>query len=291
MSSHYTRYLVFAVMGLILGSALFAQDFRPANNRKDMNRMLQSLELSEWTEIQPGNIYHLRIELIEDDKEVASRGGNTEPAYAILTIGLPDGFSMDAVHPILFTSVTGNIYAPNAFSMRHYYVQTQKTNWVVVSVDGDCWPKKDTVFWRIAMMDAAIRFLDKKWPVFKEAPIAYGGFSGGAKISVYLAYFSALIGKTPGGLFLGGCNQSPYRDAAKMTRVKSSIVKDTPVFYSLGEADEVSTPREARRVVRRMKNAGFSRQKIAVHRGGHRLIGSHILEALEYFESFFAADE
>ena len=274
-----------------MGMSLRAQLFEPADTREGMNRMLNTLEISSWADVKPGRVYHLRIDLTDAEKEVASDEGNTPPEYAILSIGLPSEYDKEKVYPILFTSVTGNIYAPNAYSIRSYYQQIQRSNWVVVSVDGDHWPKHDTIIWRIAMMKAAIRFLDDRSPLFKRAPIAFGGFSGGAKISVYFTYFSTLLGKKPCGLFLGGCNYSPYREASKLTELRRADIQGIPVFYSMGKADEIASLRDSRKVATGMARAGFTEQQFAVHEGGHRLDGFHLLEALQYFQSFIPAAE
>ena len=283
------RYsLFFLIVGLLTGSCLFAQEFRAAGGPEDMDRMLKSLEFTAWADIKPGRVHYVRVELTDSEKDVLSQYENSAPEYAILSIGLPNRYNPNKVYPILFTSVTGNIYAPNAYSIRNYYRSTQKTGWIVVSIDGDHWPARDTIIWRIGMMEVAIRYLDQRWMLFDEMPIAYGGFSGGSKISVYLAYFSILLGKTPAGLFLAGCNYAPAKEAAKMTDLDEEAVRSIPVFFSMGEVDKIATLRDSRKVTRTMARAGFSRQQIDVHHGGHLLESFHVLEALQFFESYFS---
>lgn len=276
-----------SIAGLLICSSLFSQEFSPASGPADMDRMLQSLVFTGWSEIKPGRVHYIRVELTDREKEVLSQFGNTAPEYAILSIGLPSDYDSDKVYPILFTSVTGNIYAPNAYSIRNYYRSTQKTGWIVVSIDGDHWPKRDTIVWRIGMMEVAVRYMNERWMLFEEMPVAYAGFSGGAKISVYLSYFSILLGKTPAGLFLSGCNQAPVKEAAKMTELDENAVRGIPVFFSMGEDDRIATLSDSRKVTQTMARAGFSRQQIDVHPGGHHLESFHLLEALQFFESFF----
>ena len=289
---HSYRFLALLILAISqAGASLPAQNFKPADNREGMDRMLQSLTLSSWADIKPGRIYHLRFDLTDAEKEVAAQEENDPPEYGILSIGFPSDYNKETVYPVLFTSVTGNIYAPNAYSIRSYYEQIQRTKWIVVSVDADHWPEHDTIIWRIAMMKAAMRFLDDRWSLFKQAPLAFGGFSGGAKISVYFAYFSTLLGKKPCGIFLGGCNYSPYREASKLTDLHRSDIQDIPVFFSMGEKDKIATIRDSRQVATSMARAGFTEQQIAVHEGGHQLDGFHLLEALQYFQSFFPVPE
>ena len=269
--------------------------FQPAQNRADLNEMLGALELetapSGVLKLQAGKMVHLRFNLQEVEQQVAEVGGRSKPQYGILTIAVPDGFSLPIPESdtasqalkVLFVSVTGDIYAPNAYAAMKYYRTTRSSDWLLVAVDGNGWPKRDSIQWRISLMGAAMRYMSESLPGFDQAQFAYGGFSGGSKISVYLALFSARLGKTPIGLFLGGCNQVALKDAVDFCGTSSEILHLMPVVMSVGAKDSIAKPKQSRKVAKMLKKDGFESVEILTHPGGHRLIGEHVEQALGMF--------
>ncbi len=266
--------------------------FQPARNRADLNEMLDALELqnapSGQLKLQAGTLSHFRFELDGVERQLAEVGGKTKPSFGIFTMGVPDGFVMPAsgvpLLNVLFTSVTGDIYAPNAYSAMKYYRTTRSSDWLLVTVDADVWPRRDSIQWRISMMGAAMRFMRQALPGFEQAQFAFGGYSGGSKMLIYLALFSARLGKPPIGLFLGGCNDVPLKDASKLCGLPSSSLHNVPVMMSVGEKDRIAKPKQSRKVFKMFKQDGFESVEILTHPGGHRLVGEHVEQALEKFE-------
>jgi predicted esterase len=269
--------------------------FQPARNRADLNAMLQALPLTGQLEstaplpldLEPGTLIHVPFALTSLERDLAHEGGRTRPKFAILTLGIPDAFDPTAgAHPnrILFSSVTGDIYAPNAYSAMHYFRATRQTEWILVTVDGDVWPRRDSIQWRLTFMAAAMRYLESALPGFKSANLAFAGYSGGSKMSLYLSLFSAKIGRTPIGLFLGGCNALPLRDAESLCGISSRRIHTTPIVLSIGAEDRISTPKQSRRVAQKLEREGFRSIEVLDHPGGHQLVPSHLLEALHSFE-------
>ena len=259
--------------------------------------MLQLLEVvpgpvvgrGEQIHLVPGKMQHLRFELQPLEKELAEAGGKTRPDFGILTIAVPNGFNPNTPNShslkILFTSVTGDIYAPNAYSARNYFKATRETDWIVVTVDGNVWPKRDSIQWRISFMAAAMRYLNEVMPEFASAKFAFGGYSGGSKLSVYLALFSAKLGKVPIGLFLGGCNEAPIEQAVQLCGVSSELLHKVTVVMSVGEKDRIAKPKQSRKVARMLEQDGFESVTILTHEAGHRLVKEHIVQMLALMEN------
>ena len=268
--------------------------FQPARSSADLGQMLADLKVvrgpqsgsGKKLELHADQFLHFRFELQPVEQEMAAAGGKTKPEFGILTIGVPEGFDVPGSQPlkVLFTSVTGDIYAPNAYSAMNYYRATRETDWLLVTVDGDVWPKRDSIQWRMSLMAAAMRYLSEVLRGFEEAQFAFGGYSGGSKMSVYLALFSARLGKVPVGLFLGGCNDAPIEDAEKLCGVSTVHLHSIPVVMSVGEKDRIAKPKQSRRVARQLERAGFQTVVLLTHPGGHRLVGEHISQALVLME-------
>jgi len=270
----------------VSGQALF----QPARNRADLNRMLASLELqtSFPEKLEGGHLYHIRFRLEPEEVETAQKGGRIQPSFGILTLGIPDGFEFfkDQTHAkILFTSVTGDIYAPNAYSAGNYFSSTKKTDWFVLTVDADVWPVRDSVQWRVTLMAAAFRYLNEVFPPVRQAHLAYGGFSGGSKMSLYLALFSVRLGKMPVGLFLGGCNELPFDDAQKLLGIPVDQLEGVPVVLSIGELDKIAEPGQSERLAEKLKKRGIKDVRMLYHPGKHQLMGFHVEETLSIFDS------
>lgn len=69
-------------------------------------------------------------------------------------------------------------------------------------------PRIDSTQWRLGMLAAALEAIRKEWPQSSKWPVAFAGFSGGAKRSGTLG---AMLSKTGSvricGFFLSGINE------------------------------------------------------------------------------------
>ena len=285
--------LLVAFPFVTMGAFIDALPFQPAENRSDLNAMLASLQLSDPDDFdadrsEPG-LYHIRFELLPEELEMALAGGKTRPDYGILTIGVPEknnGQNHSATK-VLFTSVTGDVYAPNAFSAMNYYQSTRKTDWLLMTVDANVWPTRDSIQWRLTLMAAAMRFLDERSRALAQRmQLAFGGYSGGSKMALYLAGFCVKLGGSPIGLFLGGCNEAPVGAACRLCDVPIDSLLEVPVVLSIGELDRIARPRQSRLVAKKLKREGFSTVGILSHAGGHQLVPEHVLQALETFDHY-----
>lgn len=254
-------------------------------DRAQLTHQLATLPLDPPGTIQPGRVYHLRVELTAAERETAARGPNQAPAYAIVSIGVPPGFVATRPHPMLYTSVTGDLWVPNAWSVRNYYPAAAAEGWVVVTADGDHWPAEDTIAWRLAMTGVALRATATLWPGSEHWPLATGGFSGGSKLSFYTLAFAARAHRPVAGLFLGGCNESVFRDALAMMQLDSRQFVDLPVFFSIGEHDRIVPPERSQAAMLTLQRMGLRHVEAATHPGRHQLVTEHVRQALRYFES------
>lgn len=254
-------------------------------DRAQLTHLLTTLPLDAPASIRPGRIYHVRVELTAAEREAAAQGPNQAPAYAIVSIGVPPGFDRAHRHPMFYTSVTGDRWVPNAWSVRNYYPAAAEEGWVVFTADGDHWPAEDTIVWRLAMMGVALRATATLWPGSHHWPLATGGYSGGSKLSFYTLAFAAKVHRPVAGLFLGGCNESVFRDALAMMRLDAGPFSQLPVFLSIGEHDTVAPPERSQQVMLALQRMGLRRVVAATHPGGHQLVADHVTQALRFFDS------
>ncbi len=250
-----------------------------------MNRLLDRLSLSEWEEIEDAKLIHHEFPLTDQESQLLEQAGLIKASKAILTIGLPVNYDSGDLKKVLFSSVTSDIYMPNAYSCRKYWSVSQQTDWILMSVDSVPWPVRDSVIVRMILFGSAIRYLGEQgWPT-DSMKMAFAGFSGGSKASIFLSLFSSKIGVPLIGLFLGGCNDAHLKLAEETTGVPISAITDTPVFFSIGLKDRIASPKKSKLVAKKMKKAGFDRQNIQTHQGGHVFDKGHLAEALAFFEA------
>ncbi len=278
-----------ALLGLAFGCPVPGfSDWEPARSRGDMNRMLEELTISTNAVWTPGELVYQRIELGLETRRMLQQSGSVEPRYAILSVRYPMG-GAEPNPKVFFTSVTSDIYAPNAYSIRKYIDAVNGGNWILMSVDADVWPERDNVIWRLILFGEAMRYLQENWADYSRARFSYGGYSGGSKIAVYLAFFSMKIGKPPMGIFMGGCNEPVGDSASEIAGIPLENLRQTPLAFSIGAKDRIAKPRESRRVVKHWEKQGFSNILSLEHPDGHVLYPKHVRESLKWFEQEISA--
>jgi predicted esterase len=141
---------------------------------------------------------------------------------------------------------------------------------------------------RLALNTAALAVLELKWPLAGKAPLAFGGFSGGAKHSGWLAAAFASQGRTVAGIYLAGINTESVVSAAKHFKIFNSDFKRIPVFLQYGDNDLVATPGDHRNIYDELTRVGFRNVRIEKFRGEHDIYPALLGDALDWFREFSA---
>ena len=116
-----------------------------------------------------------------------------------------------------------------------------------------------------------------------KAPLAFGGFSGGAKLSGWLAAAFASEGRVIIGVYLAGINQESLVSAATLFDVLNPGFKRIPVFLQSGLKDHISTPAEHQEVAAELKRAGFKNVRVEYFPGEHDVYPGPLRAALDWF--------
>ncbi|MEO8345997.1 MAG: hypothetical protein ABI607_09900 [Betaproteobacteria bacterium] len=239
--------------------------------------------------LKPGGVSEFKIELPIVLRTMAGRGKLSPLTHALITIGAPANIDMAHEWPILVISATSDPEYNSSRRLLAAYAQTAvDAGWIVVAVD-PATPisvEQDDVPMRLALNTAALAVLAKQWPGAGKAPLAFGGFSGGAKYSGWLAAAFAGQGRTIIGIYVAGINQETLVAAATQFNVLNSAFKRIPVFVQAGNADQVSTPADHQDVITDLKRAGFKNIRLEVTQGGHDVDPAPLRAALEWFRQF-----
>jgi predicted esterase len=127
-----------------------------------------------------------------------------------------------------------------------------------------------------------------QWRSAANAPLAFGGFSIGAKVSGWLAAAFASQGRSVIGVYQAGIGQDTLVDASVLFNVVSAAFKRTPVFVLAGEKDQVATRANHEEVVATLKRAGFRNVRIEYFPGAHEVNPVPLRAALDWFRELAA---
>lgn len=240
-----------------------------------------------WRE---GELVSLSASLTRQERRHVSGPSYPFPGDLTLALAVPPGFSPQRVYPMLFVSVTGDRYRSNIEEMEAYWRTAVEKGWVVVTAQGERWPKRrhDTILFRQTYFSAAMRVLNDRIPKSREWPIVFAGFSGGSKMSQFLAVYSIDRGQPACGVFAAGCNENLIPKAARRYEVADSQLEGLAVFLSTGTLDTVSTVEQTRKVAESLRGSGIERIETFWHEGGHRHDADSLDQALDWFVSLWA---
>ncbi len=226
------------------------------------------------------------VELPTDLRKVAGRGKVSSVAHALVTIALPEKFDKDRDWPVLVVSAPSDPRFNSSRKMLRAYAETGLgSGWILVAADAAeaMTAEQDDVPMRLALNTAALAVLERQWPGSPKAPLAFGGFSGGAKYSGWLAAAFASQGRTVIGVYQAGINEDTLADAAMWFNVLNAAFKRTPVFIQAGAKDEVATPAEHQKVISDLKRAGFRNVRIEFSPAAHDVDPGPLRDALDWF--------
>ena len=236
--------------------------------------------------IAPGEVTEFTAPLSEQLRRVAGGGPLSRFEVALAAVAVPKDFTPDRTWPVLIVSSTSDLgYNSSRALLRQFAAPALRAGWIVVAADppAEVAVKDDTNALRYALVAAALARLHGPWPRLARWPRAFGGFSGGAKRSAWLAALSAREGYQPLGVFQAGCNQPVMIDALDGYRPGRDRFLATPVFLSSGTDDRIATPGAMRDVAADLRAAGFGHVRLESFSGRHQVNPDHLEQALRWF--------
>lgn len=234
-----------------------------------------------------GGLNEFDVELPAELRQRAGQGELSPVKRALVTIAVPAKLDMAHDWPVLVISASSDPQFNSSRRLLRAYVETAlAAGWIVVAADPaeKISVEQDDVPLRLALTTAALATLELRWPGAGKAPLAFGGFSGGAKYSGWLAAAFASQGRTVMGIYLAGINEDSLLEAAEYFRVLDAKFLNIPVFLQSGEQDAISTPADHRAVQADLKRAGFRRVRIEYFQGSHDIDPTPLRTALEWFQ-------
>jgi predicted esterase len=195
----------------------------------------------------------------------------------------PKSFDPAKSWPILVVTSTTDFGCTSILDAPWYRDAAMQEGWVVLATDATIRPRADSLQWRLAMLTAALQMIRADWPQSAQWPVAFAGFSGGAKRSGILA---AMLAKNRGlkicGLFLAGINSDRVTAANKDYQPPLDFL-NTPIWISSGTADQIALPSAQEGVYYSLKRTGFKQVRLEKFFGGHALKSSEVQRALHWF--------
>jgi predicted esterase len=238
--------------------------------------------------LKPGALNEFTVELPTELRKMAGRGQLSPVKHAVVGIAIPANIDMAHEWPVLVINATSDPQFRSSRRLLGDYAATAlEAGWIIVAADPgeDVTLEQDDVPLRLALAKAALATLASQWPGAAKAPLAFGGFSGGAKYSAWLAAAFASEGRTIIGIYLAGINQETLIPAAEKFNILDAKFKNVPVFLQSGRKDEIATQDEHRAIFADLKRAGFRRVQIAYFPGAHEVDPAPLRAALDWFRT------
>jgi predicted esterase len=241
--------------------------------------------------LTPGATAEFDVELPPSLREIAGGGRVHEVSRAHVAVGVPADFRHGDIRPILIVNATTDVpYRSSRRLAGFYTIPALAAGWIILAADPveNIAQEEDTILLRLALARSALAALEGSWPGVQRWPVAFAGFSGGAKISGWLAAIFALEGQVPLGVFQAGINENTLSSGEKQFRVKTPGFKQLPVFLLSGDDDEIAPPRDHRRIAGELKRAGFAHVRLESFPGPHGVEPRPLKDALEWFRALEA---
>jgi hypothetical protein len=216
-------------------------------------------------------------------QEHASEGGNPRPTTGRALLFFPTGFDPARSRPILIITSTADLDRTSIMDAPSYRDAAMKQGWIVLATDATIRPRQDSIAWRLSILTAALQMIRTDWPQSAQWPVAFAGFSGGAKSSGYLA---AMLSGNRGfkicGMFLTGINADRVSAAYKDYHPPPNFL-NTPIWISSGTGDQIARPGQEEGVYYSLEKTGFKQVRLEKFSGGHEVDGAQVQRALHWF--------
>src|SRR5260370_34496539 len=116
----------------------------------------------------------------------AEDGIRDSSVTGVQTCALPI-FDPARLWPILIVTSTTDFGCTSIRDAPWYRDAAMKEGWIVRATDATISPRADSLQWRLSILTAALQMIRNDWPQSAQWPVAFAGFSGGAKRSGILA--------------------------------------------------------------------------------------------------------
>jgi hypothetical protein len=231
----------------------------------------------------PGGTLDIQFPMPADLQAFAAQGGNPRPNTGRALVMFPNGFDPAKSWPILVVVSTTDVGRTSILDAPWYRDAAIKEGWIVFATDAMIKPSADSLQWRLAPLTAGLQFVRKNWPQSAQWPIAFAGFSGGAKrAGIVAAMLAQNRGLRISGLFLAGINSDRVTAAYKDYQPPPSFL-NVPIWISSGTSDPIATPGLQEEVFYSLKRTGFKEVRLEKFFGGHTLKAPEIQGALRWF--------
>jgi hypothetical protein len=233
--------------------------------------------------VPPGATLDIRFPIDKYFQDYATAGGNPRPTTGRALISFPKGFDPARTWPILAVISTSDNRRTNPMDAPFYQDPGTAEGWVVLATDATISPRDDSDSLRLGLLGAAIQMLHKEWPQSTRWPLAFGGFSGGAKRS---GFMGAMLASTHAakicGFFLAGINDDRISVAYKTYRPPADFL-NIPIWLSSGTGDSIAPPWKQEHVRASLVNTGFKHVRVESFDGGHEVDPAQVRLALRWF--------
>jgi predicted esterase len=242
--------------------------------------------VSTATGLKAGGLSEFNVELPQELRQIAGHGGPSPVTHALVTVAVPANFDATRIYPVMVISATSDPQYHSSRRLLGAYAEIAVAGgWILVAADPaeEVPVERDDINLRYALNAAALAALESQWPEAGKASLAFGGFSGGAKFSGWLAAAFASRGRLIIGIYLAGINTDTLIPAARHFSVLNESFRRTPVFLRSGENDKVATPVDHRSIHDQLKRAGFREVRIEYGAGSHEVDPPSLRTALDWF--------
>jgi hypothetical protein len=216
-------------------------------------------------------------------QQSAAQGGNPRPTAGRALLMFPKNFDPARPWPILIVTSTSDLGRTSPEDAPSYRDAAMAEGWIVFATDATIRPRTDSVSWRLAILTAGLQMIRDNWPQSARWPVAFAGFSGGAKSSGFLG---AMLAKNRGfkvcGFFLAGMNADRLSAAYHEYQPPADFLR-IPVWLSSGTADQIARPGAMEGVFDSIKRTRFQQVRLEHFAGGHEVNSAEIQRALHWF--------
>ena len=234
-------------------------------------------------EVRGGATLDIRFPVDKYFQDYAAQGGNPRPSEGRALLMFPKEFDPARAWPILIVTSTTDFGRTSPMDAEWYQKPASAEGWVVLATDATIKPRADSTFWRLGLLAAGLQFIHKEWPQSAQWPVAFAGFSGGAKRSGALGAMLAKSGTVKiCGFFLAGINDDRLSEAYKQYQPPPDFL-NIPIWLSSGSNDPIAPPRLHEKVYYSLKRSGFQRVRLEGFFGRHQLKQSEVQRALRWF--------
>ena len=240
------------------------------------------------TGLRAGGLNEFNVELPQELRQIAGRGSESPVSHALVTVAVPVNFDAARSYPVMVISATSDPQYHSSRRLLGAYAELAVAGgWILIAADPaeEVSVEQDDINLRYALNATALAALESQWPEAGTAPLAFGGFSGGAKFSGWLAAAFASRGRSIIGIYLAGINADTVITAARHFSVLNDRFRRIPIFLQSGQRDKVATPVDHRSIHDQLKRAGFRDVRIEYGAGSHEVDPPSLRAALDWFRT------